>query len=104
MLAPHTQVPLMSAIEAIPEASLNFPEPVSDSATPVESWGWHGRIKVIITYADGSTETEEFDNLITDAGHNLMRDVLRGTVTDGKIKYMAVGTSSTAAAAGQTAL
>jgi len=33
---------------------------------------------------------------ITQVGYNLFRDVLRGAVTDGKIKYMAWGTDGTA--------
>ncbi len=41
---------------------------------------------------------------LTDSGRNLVRDARRGLVTDLKIKYVAIGTSSTAPAAGQTQL
>ncbi len=41
---------------------------------------------------------------LTDTGRNLVRDARRGLVTDLKIKYVAVGTNSTAPAAGQTQL
>lgn len=41
---------------------------------------------------------------LTDAGRNLMRDARRGLATDLQIKYVAVGTSSTAPAASDTQL
>jgi len=41
---------------------------------------------------------------LTDVGRNLLRDARRGLVTDMSIKYVAVGTSSTAPAAGDTQL
>lgn len=41
---------------------------------------------------------------MTDTGLNLMRDGLRGVETDIKIKYVAVGTDSTAASASDTTL
>ena len=37
-------------------------------------------------------------NLITDVGLNMFRDVLKGTITDGKIKYVALGNGATAPA------
>ena len=38
-------------------------------------------------------------NLITDAGLNMFRDLLKGTITDGKIKYVALGNNGTTAPA-----
>ena len=35
-------------------------------------------------------------NLITDAGLNMFRNILKGDVTDGKIKYVALGNGATA--------
>ncbi len=70
----------------------------------VERIPWHGWVKVIARYRDGRVEVDEFPNLITNAGKNLLRDVLDGTVTDGAIKYLAIGTSSTAPAATDTKL
>lgn len=70
-------------------------------------WRWRGEVSVVVRdvrtgrFLPG---TRRFHNLITDAGGNFMRDVLGGFVTDGKLKYIAVGTSSTAPAVGQTAL
>jgi len=46
----------------------------------------------------------EFKNLLMTVGKNMMRDVLGGVVTDGQIKYLAVGTDATAPAIGQTIL
>lgn len=41
---------------------------------------------------------------LTDAGANLRRDAMRGNATDIKIKYVAVGTSSTAPSSSDTTL
>jgi hypothetical protein len=43
-------------------------------------------------------------NIITNVGKNMARDLLRDTISDGKIKYVAIGTGSTAPAATQTQL
>lgn len=65
--------------------------------------GWTGLIRATVDGPEGRTE-QEFYNLITDAGLNFLRDVLEGSVANGKIQYIAVGTSNTAVANGQTAL
>jgi hypothetical protein len=41
---------------------------------------------------------------LTDSGRSLIRDARRGLLTDVKIKYVAIGTTNTAPAAGQTQL
>lgn len=41
---------------------------------------------------------------LTDAGRNLVRDARRGLVTDISVKYVAIGTSSTAPSAADTQL
>jgi hypothetical protein len=70
-----------------------------------DDWPWKGWVRVEIQNHDsGDLLVDEFPNLIVDAGRNLARDVLGGYVTDGKIRYVGVGTSSTAPAAGQTQL
>ena len=61
-------------------------------------------MRVTVFRADGSAHTEEFDNLITGVGLNLLRDVLSGVATDGQIKYMAWGNNATAPASGNTTL
>lgn len=43
-------------------------------------------------------------NLIMDDGLNMFRDILKGDVTDGKIKYVALGNDSTAPANDQSTL
>ena len=63
-----------------------------------------GRITVTTRHSDGRVEVEEFDNLITDLGLDLLRDYLDGDETDGKLDYMAVGTGAVAPANGDTAL
>ena len=43
-------------------------------------------------------------NLITDAGLNMFRDALKGTITDMQIKYVALGNGATAPANADTQL
>ena len=69
-----------------------------------ETASWKGRVRVIARHRDGTVTVEEFDNLITDAGLNLLRDLLEGVVTDGQIKYLAWGNDATAPSAGETEL
>ena len=65
---------------------------------------WNGQIHVVIKRKDGTTEEVSMHNLITDVGKQLLRDALAGTASDAKIKYVAVGNSNTAPAAGDTVL
>ena len=46
----------------------------------------NGRVKEIVPLKH---------NLITDVGLNMFRDLLRGTITDGKIRYVALGSNLT---------
>lgn len=55
----------------------------------------NGKIKEIV----GLTH-----NLITDAGLNMLRDILRGTIADGKIKYVALGNGAAAPSNADTQL
>ncbi|MEX0975033.1 MAG: hypothetical protein WD024_06795 [Bacillota bacterium] len=68
-----------------------------------ESILWSGWLRIRV-----STSTRQrvfqFHNLITDPALNLMRDALRGLVADLEIKYVALGTSNTAPAAGDVVL
>ena len=63
-----------------------------------EAWAWRGKIRVIATFADGSTQTDEFDNLITQYGKDVLRSTLLGLPVDGELKYVALGAGSTAPA------
>ena len=65
---------------------------------------WAGTVTVTIRNADGTVTVKTFDNLITDAGKNLLAQALRDTAFDAEIKYLAWGTGSTAPAAGDTTL
>jgi len=71
-----------------------------------ESTGWIGKWEVIINDIAGNEieRTEVRPNMIMDAGLNMMRDLLSGAITDGEIKYVALGDGSAPTAAGQVAL
>ncbi len=66
--------------------------------------GYKGKVKITTWHGDGRVEVEEFDNLITNAGLNFIRDVLIGEQTDGFIKYIALGTGEVAPADADTTL
>lgn len=65
---------------------------------------WKGKVRIIVTGPDGRREEVLLDNLITDAGKNLLRDALMTGTTDCEIRYVALGSSNAAPAAGQTQL
>lgn len=64
-------------------------------------------VNVVVTVRDAETgdvvETHEEHNLVTLAGRNLVRDLLN-EATDTGLNYFAIGTGTTAAAEGDTAL
>lgn len=63
-----------------------------------------GRIDFKITHLDGSVEEWSVDNLITSAGKAAIAGLVGNTGSITAFSYLAVGTSSTAVAVGQTAL
>lgn len=65
---------------------------------------WKGRIKVTTFYKDGTTEVEEFDNLIVNTGLNMMRRALKNGDEKTQILYVALGSDATAPAATDTTL
>jgi hypothetical protein len=67
---------------------------------------WTGQWEIIIKDMSGNIihRTGLRPNLITDAGLNMFRDFLSGAIADGEIKYVALGSGSTAPANGQTQL
>jgi len=70
-----------------------------------ENSNWLGQWELIIEENGEVKEVVDLThNLITDAGLNMFRDLLKGTITDGKIKYVALGNSATAPANDQTTL
>jgi len=63
-----------------------------------------GALRVVITAPDGSIKEEhEFTNLVVTAGKNFVASRMVGTAS-AVMSHMAIGSGSTAAAAGQTAL
>lgn len=76
-----------------------------EEALFAETHHWRGDICITHQALDGSIiKQAKFHNLITDLGHNLLRDALQGAVTDAAIHYVAVGTGNSAPAHGQTML
>ena len=68
--------------------------------------GWAGVFEVYIK-PSGSDEfilDKTIQNTVVDSGLNLLREALRGTVTDAEIKYIAVGTSSASVTTSDTQL
>ncbi len=67
-----------------------------------ERSNWLGQWEIIIRDREGRLigRTGLVPNLLTDDGLNMMRDVLKGAVTDGKVKYAVLGNSATAPAYG----
>ena len=68
--------------------------------------GWFGQWELVrIDKAGNVIETTGLrPNLLTDAGLNMIRDMLSGTISDAEIKYVALGSDSTAPVNGQTQL
>lgn len=68
--------------------------------------GWLGQYEIVIRDRDGNIieRTGLRPNLITDAGLNMFRNLLSGAIGDGEIKYIALGSGTTAPANGQTQL
>lgn len=71
----------------------------------LNNWKMNTNIKITVRGLNGAVlEVKEFHNLITTVGLNMHRDFLEGLISDGEIKYMAVGNDSTAPALAQTTL
>ena len=63
-----------------------------------------GKLNVVLTGPDGAVkESREFDNLVVTVGKNFIASRMKDT-TDTAMSHMEVGTGSTAAAVGNTAL
>lgn len=64
-----------------------------------------GELKIVVRDQNGNVKDERHEkNLVVTAGLNVIADRMKGTPTKGAMTHMGVGTSSTAASAGQTAL
>lgn len=70
-----------------------------------ENSNWLGQWELIVEENGEIKEVVDLThNLITDVGLNMFRDMLKGTITDAQIKYVALGNVATAPANGQTQL
>ena len=66
---------------------------------------WAGRIRVTVRDLEGNiTDVQEFDNLLTTAGFNMMRDGLYGDVSDFEVKALTIGDDATAPTIADTVL
>lgn len=73
--------------------------------TPAEVVKPEDNVKIVLRGPDGEIKSEQtVHNLIVDDGEEGILDQLLGSPSIGKPTHMAIGTSSTAASAGQTAL
>ena len=62
-----------------------------------------GEVKIELTRADGTLETHEIKNLVVDVGLNYIVSRMKDA-TANVMSHMAIGSGSTAAAAGNTTL
>ncbi len=65
---------------------------------------WDGEVTITLHYADGTEVVEMLKNMVMNCSKNMVRDGLKGLVSDFKIKYVALGSSTTAVANTQTTL
>jgi hypothetical protein len=70
-----------------------------------EQNGWLGEFDIFIKSQNGDWELDRtIKNTITDSGLNMLRETMRGIITDAEIKYIAVGTNNTAVSTSDTQL
>lgn len=65
----------------------------------------HGALTLMLTKADGTVEVTQKDNIIVDVGFDFIADAIgKPSTRPAVMGYTAIGTGTTAAASGQTAL
>jgi ATP-dependent protease HslVU (ClpYQ) peptidase subunit len=69
----------------------------------IETLKAKGQVKLELTRADGTVETIDIKNLVVNTGLNYIVSRMKDT-TETAMSHMAIGSGSTAAAAGNTAL
>lgn len=69
----------------------------------IESLKAKGELQVVLTKADGTTESYGLKNLVVDTGLNYIVSRMKDT-TETAMSHMAIGSGTTSAAAGDTAL
>lgn len=65
---------------------------------------WLGSFDIFVKKNEEWEHETTIQNTIVDSGLNFLREVLRGAITDGEIKYIAVGTSTASVSTSQTQL
>ena len=65
---------------------------------------WNGFFEITITDRDNLEEKIFIKNDIHNIGKKMIKDVLKGTITDGKIKYLALGNSTSSITLSDTQL
>jgi len=61
----------------------------------LEVWKPTGNVKITVRSLDGKVIEETYlKNALVMSGRKLWRDMLKGTITDGQIKYVGVGSSN----------
>ncbi len=66
---------------------------------------WHSNVRITVRSVTGQVlDVREYHNLIVNVGLNMLRDVLAGDVSDGEIKYIALGSDNTPPAVTDTLL
>ena len=56
--------------------------------------GWLGEYEIVITHKSGQVERQKVKNRITNAGLNLIRDALMGSVAGMELTHLALGVSN----------
>lgn len=69
-----------------------------------DTTAWHGIVRVAVMRPGQPPRFATFRNRLTDAGLNLMRDLLIGAIADGRVRYVALGLDDTPPADGDVAL
>ncbi|KKM75708.1 hypothetical protein LCGC14_1387540 [marine sediment metagenome] len=68
-------------------------------------WQIRSNVKITVRDLEGKVlDVQEFHNLLTTVGLNMIRDVLAADVSDGETKYTAVGSDATVPALADTTL
>ena len=70
----------------------------------INSTSWNGEYVIEVHDAGKETVIISLHNTIHSAGRTMLRNVLSGTVTDGQLKYLALGSSNASISVGDTTL
>jgi hypothetical protein len=93
------RTPVISLLSHYIPARLYFLANLRQIDRERETFKWTSNVTITVRNLDGRI-VDQFDthNMIMNVGKNMARDLLRDTIADGKIKYVAIGTGATAVA------